>query len=45
MMMYTDKTNRPGCQTYCSRPKRLATRRSAMVTNHAATIISEMGAT
>jgi hypothetical protein len=31
--------------TYCSKPKWLARRRSAIVTSQAPTIISEMGAT
>jgi len=44
-MMYTANTSSAGCQTYCSKPKRLAIRRSAIVMNQATTIVTEMGAT
>src|SRR5215831_9379399 len=44
-MMYVANVNRAGCQTYRSKPKRVAIRRSAMVMNQATTIITEMGAT
>lgn len=44
-MMYRANTNSAGCQTNCSKPKRSATRRSAIVANQAATIITEIGAT
>ena len=44
-MMYTANMNRAGCQTYRSKPERLARLRSAIVTSQAPTIISEMGAT
>src|SRR6516165_3642531 len=44
-MMYVANVNRAGCQTYRSKPKRLAIRRSAMVMSQAPTNMSEMGAT
>lgn len=44
-MMYTENTNSPGCQTWRNNPKRLAIRREAIVTSHAAIISNEIGAT
>jgi hypothetical protein len=44
-MMYTANTNRAGCQTYRSKPERLAIRRSTMVMSQASIIMIEIGAT
>src|SRR5215471_6797837 len=44
-IMYTANTNSEGCQTWRISPKRSAIRRNPMVTNHAAMISNEIGAT
>ena len=44
-IMYTANPNSAGCQTWASKPKRVAALRKATVTSHAPTISSEIGAT